>query len=85
MYMWGHSLLNIHILGKRGLNGMIPGTSYKKLVVQILNGQAVLARRDAVEGIDPEATTGAPSGIFLSITTTQGSPRLNMTGSVQRS
>lgn len=30
-YVWGHSLLNLHILGKQGLNGMIPGTSHKKI------------------------------------------------------
>lgn len=80
----GLTLLKTHVLWRQGLNGTIPGTSNKNLVVQILNGPAVLAKRDGVEGISPDVT-GASLGIFLRITTTQGLPCLNTSRSMWRS
>lgn len=38
------------------MNGMMLGTSNKYLLIQILNGQGVLAKRDRVEGIDLDVT-----------------------------
>lgn len=60
---------------------MIPGTSNENSVVHTLNGQAVLAKRDGVEGIDPDVTR-ASLQIFPSITITQALPCLNTSGSV---
>lgn len=60
---------------------MIPRTAYENLLVQTLNAQAVLAKGDGAEGLDP-GVTGTSSGIFLSITTTQGLPGLNTGGSM---